>query len=752
MINPAEIPQIPGDMDALVGHATAITRAGTDFANTGQQVNSTWQGLAGVYRAPESGQLLAATAPVQAIAASVGEDVRAVGAALNTYAAEVRQIKAQLATLRAQAIAFVDSVQGDEDWREDEGKVDRHNKLRDDISVQVAAFFEAQRRCANTINALYGGTQYRAENGDGRADAGEYGYTADQLKAAKELPWGTAEEHDRGFLGDVGAFFSGVGESFMTMLGDLGALIGRDPTTGEWSWGTAGNAWKGVGTFALAVGVYIAPGGAMLDQTFGIPGFDRGAMGNLLLNAGKSLIAYDQWGQDNARAAGTATFNIVSAVVGTKGAGAALRGTGTAVQAVRGGAVATRVSAGLIRAGQFLDNLPTVGELATRAAQRFNIQIPTIGPVLAIAGDAPVGGHRFDVEMPGPGRGTGTVDLPPVDSPNVHDRPRVPDSIEGSFTRDPDTTPTDTRTPNDANTGGDRVTGSLDPNGTGRGDGTPADTSRTAPEPSEPVRIGRDDPDAPPKTRPFGREADGSLSRLEPNTAYEVTDRAGRDRGTFITDENGRIKEVHTTAGQKGDWRPDARQPLPNVTYHITGHHGSEYHFTTDANGQTSRAEGDLVLSGSDDHRRSPDQAPVGHEGRDEYREHNRETIERFQDEHGRPPEHHEAVLYEDVGWDGGHLFGTQFDGPGEYINMVPMLESLNRHQGGSHFVSNYRALEDKFVSILRSSDPPPKLSVSVAVDYPPGGKAPNKITVEYRVDGMQPKTLIYRNVPPRLR
>ena len=401
MINPGEIPQIPGDMDQLTAHAAAVGKFATDFAATGRQVNGTWQGLSGVYHAPEVGQLLAATAPVQAMTASVSEDVRAVGTALTTYAAEVREIQNALRTLRTQAESFVASTKDDEDWREDKGKVAQHNKLRDSVGVQVAAFFEAQRKCANAINSLYaGGVQYRAENGDGKVENGEYGYTAAQLNGAKDVPWGSPEKHDRGFWGDVGAFFGGMWEGVKTFVTDLGSLIGRDPTTGEWSWGAAGAAWKGLGTFLLAVGVYGVPGGMALDQFVGLPGLERGAVGDLLLNAGKTLIAYDQWGEDNSRAAGMATFNIVSAVVGTKGAGAGLRGAGAGLHGLQAGAVGAKVGAGLIRAGEFLNKMPTVGELGLRLAERLNIKIPSLGPMLAIAGDGPMPGHRFDVRNP----------------------------------------------------------------------------------------------------------------------------------------------------------------------------------------------------------------------------------------------------------------------------------------------------------------------------------------------------------------
>ncbi|MPZ66585.1 MAG: hypothetical protein GEU83_14095 [Pseudonocardiaceae bacterium] len=68
----------------------------------------------------------------------------------------------------------------------------------------MAEFQAAERACANAINALYGGTQYRAHDGDGRAEPGEYGYSAQQLAAGMGaqpgLPWGEPFGTDPGVL------------------------------------------------------------------------------------------------------------------------------------------------------------------------------------------------------------------------------------------------------------------------------------------------------------------------------------------------------------------------------------------------------------------------------------------------------------------------------------------------------------------------------------------------------------------------
>ena len=68
------------------------------------------------------------------------------------------------------------------------------------------------------------------EDGDGEVGGNEFGYSAEVLDAAMgeddALPWGSAEEHDRGFFGDVGAFFGGIGQGAVDMVTGLGALIG----------------------------------------------------------------------------------------------------------------------------------------------------------------------------------------------------------------------------------------------------------------------------------------------------------------------------------------------------------------------------------------------------------------------------------------------------------------------------------------------------------------------------------------------
>ncbi|HYZ07659.1 MAG TPA: hypothetical protein VE709_03500 [Pseudonocardiaceae bacterium] len=580
MINPGGIPRIPGDMEVLARHAQELTRVGPAFSATGEQVNSTWQQLAPVYDAPEVGQLLAATGPVQTTAASVGADIATVGGALSTYATTVKQIQNQLDALRTQAQDLVAEAAADKANEgtleqvgefvgiggDDDEYAERSNELASQVNAQVAAFNEAQRVCANTINALYGGTQYRADDGDGQQEPGEYGYTAEQLDTAfeqgQELPWGSYAETDTGIVG-------GVWDGAKMFVGDLGALIGRDPTTGEWSWGTAGTAWKGLGTFALAVGTYAIPGGAALDQAL-----NDGKLGDTLVAAGKGIIAYDEWGQgDNARAGGMAGFNILSAIVGTKGAGSALRGVGAGAQTSRIGAV-SRVGGAMVRSGEFIARLPTTESLIGRVSQHLpgmrlpggipDVNVPhhadtphadiprvdtprvdtpnpgSVGDNLTTTDRAPDSRgapipdtpSTPDVDLPGPRAhdgptpGAAVPDAPSTpDAPTTPEAPRTPDTPSGPDGSAPDapSTPADrvpgTATPGDT-TPGDTMSGDGTPGDTTPGDSTPGDGTPGDSKPGDATPGDGASSDGP---APTGTQPDGSWIGREHGSEFTLT-------------------------------------------------------------------------------------------------------------------------------------------------------------------------------------------------------------------------------------
>ncbi len=236
-IDTAEIPQIDGDLDAVDGAGASLKSAGSGFSETGADVHSTWQGLSGVYRAPEVGELLSATAPVASDAAAVGTDVGSVGSALSGYASEVRPIKAELERLRTEAVAFNTTIAGDGEWTKDEDLVNQKNNLLKSVNAAVAAWQAAERTCASAINATFGGVQYRADDGDGTTSAAEYGYTAGTLDGAtagdEGVPWGKVSEVDVPWYEDawngVVSFGKGlVVDGLWGAVRGLGTMVGVD--------------------------------------------------------------------------------------------------------------------------------------------------------------------------------------------------------------------------------------------------------------------------------------------------------------------------------------------------------------------------------------------------------------------------------------------------------------------------------------------------------------------------------------------
>jgi len=302
-INTAEIPQIDGDLDVVDAAGGSPKTAGTGFADTGSDVHTTWQGLSGVYKAPEVGELLAATAPVSADSSTIGSDVRSVGSALSAYASEVRPIKAELERLRTEAVAYNATIEGDDEWTKDEDLVNQKNGLLKSVNAAVAAWQAAERTCASAINATFGGVQYRADDGDSTTSADEYGYSAETLDGAtagdQGVPWGKASEVDEPWYKDVANSVVSFGKGLVvdglwgTVRG-LGTMVGVDGAE------AAGQAWMGIGKLAMSLN----PVAMAVDQTVGIPGMEKGELGATQLAAGKAPIAYDTWGEDPARASG----------------------------------------------------------------------------------------------------------------------------------------------------------------------------------------------------------------------------------------------------------------------------------------------------------------------------------------------------------------------------------------------------------------------------------------------------------------
>ncbi|WP_369195634.1 hypothetical protein [Streptomyces djakartensis] len=353
MIQPEKIPQFTGDLEQLESDYACLKKDAGAVRGAGGDIHSRFQGLSAYYSAPEAERLFATTKPVKDRADAFADDLEKVSGALSSYATEVRPLVAKLKQLKADAAAFVSSVKDDDEWEYDEDKVGEHNKLRDDITATVAAFWAAERTCHNKITALFpGGAQMVA--GDGSDKENQYGFDAEDLKNAK-LPWGDPVEEKHHWY-EVGHWVKSFVWDGLIVDGVWGTIKGLGTLVGFGGWEAMGQAWKGLAQLATGLALSAVPGVATAFWTLPddkLPSWIRDSR-TAMKETGKALVAWDEWGKNPARAAGAVTFNVVTTVF-TGGAGAAASGAGKA------GAVAKALSvAG--KAGRVIDPMTYIAK------------------------------------------------------------------------------------------------------------------------------------------------------------------------------------------------------------------------------------------------------------------------------------------------------------------------------------------------------------------------------------------------------
>ncbi len=409
-IDPTQIPGKDIHPDTIEERARTVGTIAGAVRDNGSDVHLKWQGMAGVYSAPESGTLLGLMQPVSSQATAVGDNLDVVSAALIQFAADVRPIKAELDALRGQAERFQAEIAGGvqvrelnpawvstqstyggtstisysspsiggtstapadipqyrtvtKEWHEDQGYVDRNNDLIAAVNAQQVALWEAERACANKIRALYGADALRAATSEN--DALAYGMS--EIPEGTEMPWGAPVERTEG-CGEATAKFVfkdflwegiAVGGVWGTVQG-LGTLIlGYNPANGDWFSGDAyGAAWGNLGMLGVAAltntGV-LAPifqADAAL-QAMGADGFlpqevrdFKADADEAALNTGKALIAWDKWEDDPGTALGESVFNIGTALIPVGGA---------AVAGVKTASTAASVLTKMTRVVEFVD-------------------------------------------------------------------------------------------------------------------------------------------------------------------------------------------------------------------------------------------------------------------------------------------------------------------------------------------------------------------------------------------------------------
>ncbi|MGW1675591.1 hypothetical protein [Streptomyces sp. NPDC002324] len=358
----AEIPEFTGNLEQLETDAGDIAFDGMAVGAAGLLIDANFNLLEPFYKAPEADQLFATTAPVAAAGSDLQTELSTVSKALLDYAAEVRPLVDRLNSLREEAAAFERRVADDDDWVADGDLIDENTGRRNAVNAAWAAFQAAELACHNKIVALVGGEPLVVNDGSNKENM--YGYRAEDLDHAGGLPWGDVVEesnpwyyiHEHAWDFTVGFFVDGV---WGTIRG-LGTLVGVD------GWDAAGQAWTGLGKLLTGIVITAVPvvGAAYwLAPDDKLPSWLRDSR-TAVVETGKALIAYDEWGKNPSRAAGAVTFNVLTTVF-TGGAGGAVAGTGKA------GAIAKAISfAG--KAGRIVDPMTYIAKGVGGAAVRIS--------------------------------------------------------------------------------------------------------------------------------------------------------------------------------------------------------------------------------------------------------------------------------------------------------------------------------------------------------------------------------------------
>lgn len=334
------IPVFTGDLALLDATVKELTKDGAKIATAASDIHSSFGGLQAFYQAPEADQLFATTKPVADRGAALKSDLTTITGALSTYSDEAHPLVEKLRQLKRDAGAFLVKVNADDKWREDGDLVEENNHRRDEIRETWAAFQAVERACYNKIIAMVPGGKPLTTN-DGSNGKHMYGYDAEALKQAKGLPWGDpVKESTRWYqfyehVWDFGKGF--VVDGVWGTVKGLGTLFGTE------GWDTAKQAWTGLGNLATGVILTVAaPHVLWLTPEKDLPGFARDAR-NAMKETGKALIAYDQWGENPARAGGAVTFNVLTTVF-TGGAGGGASGAGKAAAAAKALSFANKAS------------------------------------------------------------------------------------------------------------------------------------------------------------------------------------------------------------------------------------------------------------------------------------------------------------------------------------------------------------------------------------------------------------------------
>lgn len=310
--------------------ATLKTTAGT-FKTKADTASTSWAKLQspGAYKAPGDEIVFSAFKPITTAADDLVTDIGTVQTAVNTYATAVDTIKTKLSTIKINAANFESKIAGRsrDDWDDDKDLVGQEQGIIHDLDGLFADLQGAQRDCANSINAIYGGPKYVLTSQDA-AKPGEiqYGFTQDQIDSAaaedgNKIPWGHPTTWDKPWYEDAWDGVKSFGKGVWN--GITGTVTGLFDMVNVFDQKKFQATWKGLGKLALDVAIVSTP---LVSTVLAATGNGKVVedAGKELLTVGKAAIHWDDWQKDPAMAAGETTFDLATILL-TAGGGAAAK-------------------------------------------------------------------------------------------------------------------------------------------------------------------------------------------------------------------------------------------------------------------------------------------------------------------------------------------------------------------------------------------------------------------------------------------
>lgn len=320
IIDPSTFPVPTADQVYIGDLASDLRKAGEDMAQTGDDVVSTWGGLAGCYTAPESDTLFSALDPVSSDGEEVETGTDRAASALHDFAEELREVKLAWADLTRRAQSFRDSVIDDPEWdKADNFITGRSDNVEENNDIKIAAesiivrYEKAQRECANAINqGIYGRTRFHSRFDEELGYIGANGFIFDTVNRNTDLPsqWGEGASADKFWYQD--AWDAGMDFGLGAIEG-VGGMVGAHSAEGWFaqSWGDSLKEyhWDNITAAASLVGAYDAESNSLTR-----PGSEPA--GEAWKELAHSIVPWTEFADRPGYVFATAALNIGGTVVG----------------------------------------------------------------------------------------------------------------------------------------------------------------------------------------------------------------------------------------------------------------------------------------------------------------------------------------------------------------------------------------------------------------------------------------------------